>query len=111
MRVLVCGGRDYENYDRIREELEDLGSISLLIHGGARGADSLAARWASENNIRVREFKADWEKYGKRAGPIRNAQMFREGSPDYVLAFKGGRGTADAVRRAKAANIFVREVE
>jgi len=111
MRVLVFGGRDYNNYERVAEELDDIGNISLIIHGGARGADSCGARYAGINNIPVREFPADWDKYGKRAGPIRNAQMLREGAPDFAVAFPGGKGTKDMIERCRKANIFVRIIK
>lgn len=107
MKVLVCGGRDYNNYERVTEELQDVGDISLLIQGGARGADSCGARYANAHGIPVREFRADWGKYGKRAGPIRNQQMLDEGAPDLVVAFPGGKGTADMVLRAEKACIRV----
>lgn len=110
MRVLVCGGRGYNDYERVAEELSDIGYISLLIHGGARGADSCGARYASENNIPVRAFNANWDRYGKRAGIIRNKEMLREGAPDFVVAFPGGKGTKDMVTRARKAGIFVREI-
>ena len=54
------------------------------------------------NGVVVEEFKADWDKFGRAAGPIRNAQMLREGKPDLVVAFPGGRGTANMVAQAKA---------
>lgn len=58
--------------------------------------------------VPVRVFKADWDKHGKAAGPIRNQQMLDEGKPDLVLAFAGGKGTDDMCRRARAAGVEVR---
>ena len=55
----------------------------------------------------VEEYPADWKKYGKSAGPLRNQRMIDEGKPDLVVAFPGGVGTADMISRAKAYNISV----
>lgn len=109
-RVLVCGGRDYAGAAYVAEMLNALdrvGSISEVIHGGAPGADRLANNWACERGIFVRDFPADWKAHGKAAGPIRNQRMIDEAKPDYVVAFPGGKGTADMVRRAEAAGIHV----
>lgn len=110
MRVLVCGGRDY--YDRIAvfdtlDLLHEQRSIILIIHGAARGADSLADDWANARGIAVKWYRADWQAYGKLAGPIRNRQMLEDGKPDGVVAFPGGAGTANMIKLAKAAGLIV----
>jgi hypothetical protein len=81
----------------------------LVIAGGARGADTLAVQEARARKppIPVRVYPADWRRHGKAAGPIRNQQMLDEGAPDLVLAFPGGGGTADMVRRARRAGLEV----
>ena len=105
-RVLVCGGRDYLNYEAVYEALVWY-APSLVIHGDARGADTLAADAASNLGIAYLAFPADWKQYGKAAGYIRNSQMLREGKPDLVLAFPGGRGTANMMKQARAAGVEV----
>lgn len=115
-RVLVCGGRDYNNAKKVDEVLDSLHAetcegISHIVHGGAKGADALAGRWADTNDVPAIVFPADWKRHGPAAGPIRNEQMIWEGKPDLVVAFPGGRGTADMVRRAHSADINVIEVE
>lgn len=114
MRVLVCGGRDWSDWATLDHALEALHSeapILCIIEGGASGADSLANEWASAYDIPEHlMFAADWRTHGKRAGPIRNQRMIDEGKPDLVVAFPGGRGTSDMVRRAKAAGVRVIEV-
>ena len=113
MKVLVCGGRDFNDSMTLGSWLGGIhkqGGISLLIHGGARGADFMAAKFAEWAGIPVKEYPADWGEHGKAAGPIRNQQMIDEGKPDKVLAFPGGRGTADIVARARTAGIEVIEV-
>lgn len=110
-RVLVCGGRDYRDGLRVRSALSSLPARpTVLIAGGAPGADYQAALWAECNKVKREIYQADWGMHGRAAGPIRNQRMIDEGKPDYVVAFPGGRGTADMVRRAKAAGIPVREV-
>lgn len=110
-RVLVCGGRDFTDESAMINALmrieEEHGPFSLVIHGGARGADTLAGRWASMEKIKVHVFPANWKRDGKAAGPIRNQRMLDEGAPDLVVAFPGGRGTADMVRRATAHGVKV----
>ena len=89
MRVLVCGGRDYDDYETVCLTLKQF-DIDTIIEGGSKGADSLGNRYAVEENIDVVTFPADWKQFGKRAGFIRNSQMLKEGEPDMVIAFPGG---------------------
>jgi predicted polyphosphate/ATP-dependent NAD kinase len=122
MRVLVCGGRDYSRIDafnwleaNLRDEAAHALScfnvtVSMIIHGGARGADEGSAQWAKSEDVKAIEFLADWKKHGRAAGPIRNQRMIDEGKPDLVIAFPGGRGTADMVSRARVAGIPIIEV-
>jgi hypothetical protein len=109
-RVLVCGGREYPERYRVKFALSDLvPSPTLIIHGGAKGADSAASEWAIAVGVEERVFLPLWDKHGRAAGPIRNQRMIDAGRPDLVLAFPGGRGTADMVRRARAAGVPVIE--
>lgn len=108
VRVLVCGGRDFNNIYAIDWALRAL-NPSEIIHGGARGADTLAGNWAEANEIPVTVCKANWEKYGKSAGPIRNQEML-ELKPDEIVAFPGGRGTKDMVQRALKQGFHVTEI-
>lgn len=114
MRVLVCGGRDFNENIFIWNVLYQKHCktpFTLVITGGARGVDFLADSWALQQRIKTKMFPADWQKYGFSAGPIRNQQMLDEGKPDLVIAFPGGIGTADMVRRAKKAGVKVEEVQ
>lgn len=111
MRVLVCGGRDYKDSTAVFSALDILNATAVvteIIQGNAAGADALAALWAKKRGVPDRRFPADWRKHGHFAGPSRNQQMLDEGRPDLVLAFPGGRGTADMVRRAEKAGVPVR---
>lgn len=108
MRLLVTGGRDYRDFQALASILDTLHAktpISTLIHGAARGADSLASAWAAYRDIPSHAYPAKWDKEGKAAGPIRNQLMLTEGRPDAYLAFPGGRGTADMVCRCQKAGI------
>jgi len=111
MRVLVCGGREFSDRDRVFEVLGGLDRIpSMIIQGGAIGADTFAREWAEAHGVLCQTFEADRETLGRSAGPIRNKQMLEVGQPDLVVAFPGARGTANMVRQAKAAGVRVLEV-
>lgn len=111
-RILVCGGRDYDDAERLVKELDIIvaeyvpkDARLVLIHGGAHGADAIAESWAEWHNLDIMAFPADWDRYGRAAGVIRNAQMLEEGQPDLVVAAPGGTCTANMVRQAQAAGI------
>lgn len=99
--VLVCGGRKFSDRERVFKALDELGSIVQVVHGDATGADSLARDWAIERRVPHTPFPAKWKEYGNKAGPIRNSQMLRLAKPDMVLAFDGGKGTANMVKQAR----------
>jgi hypothetical protein len=123
MRVLVTGGRDYGDVRLLTKTLDSILAIHpemVVIHGACKtrdratgaivGADHLADCWAEAREVDCFKFPAKWKAYEKAAGPIRNKRMIDEGKPDLVVAFPGGRGTADMVKKAKAAGITVEEV-
>ncbi|MCK1520245.1 DUF2493 domain-containing protein [Bradyrhizobium sp. 17] len=108
--VLVCGGRDYDDARSLGMVLDAAHSanpIECLVHGAARGADTLAADWALEHDVLCKAYPADWDRDGKAAGPIRNQRMLDLGKPHMVVAFPGGKGTADMIRKAEAAGVPV----
>ena len=88
--------------DQIHEESE----ITELIHGGAKGADALAGKWADANGVRQVISKPDWGRY-RRGAAVKNNQTMVDMGPDVVVAFPGGKGTADLVRRARKAGIRI----
>lgn len=114
-RVLVCGGRDYLNETAIKKALNSLrcehGPL-VVIQGGAKGADRIAREWcySQPSGLMINE-PADWASHGRAAGPIRNQKMLDEHRPDMVLAFAGGAGTNDMVRRARKAGVTVIEYD
>lgn len=113
-RVLVCGGRDYSDKARVFAVLDhynaESGGFAALIHGAARGADSLAGEWAEARGVPVLAFPADWNAHGRAAGYIRNAQMIGEGKPTLVVAFPGGRGTRNMIQQSRDCRVPVLEI-
>lgn len=117
MRLLVCGGRHFgdtlEERECIRATLDDIANqyiIDMVVTGDATGTDRVALVWAKFRELPFRKFVADWHSRGPAAGPLRNQRMLDVGKPSLVIAFPGGRGTADMVRRARAAGVRVIEV-
>lgn len=117
MVILVCGGRDYlmaaEDYKAL-DKMHAATPVTLLIHGDAPGADRGAALWAEYRGIPIRCFPADWERYGKSAGPMRNEDMLRElqrYTERLVVAFPGGKGTANMVKQAQRAGVDIVLIE
>jgi hypothetical protein len=113
MRVLVCGGRDFSDCGLVFDTLDALAKVEVvdcIIEGDARGADRIAGAWAKRRRVDLVLIPADWQKHGKAAGPIRNQKMLDQGKPDLVIAFPGGRGTDDMVRRAEVAGVSVKRV-
>ena len=102
MRVLICGGRDYTG----NVSCLDMIDISILIHGGARGADQRASEWARENGIHTASVPALWDQMGKSAGYARNRAMLLL-QPEYCVAFPGGKGTAMMISLCEKAGIPV----
>jgi len=115
VRILVTGDRNWTDEQTILAALVGLkareGTAVTIIHGAARGADTIAGRIAKELGFDVEAYPADWNKYGKAAGPIRNKQMLREGKPQGVLAFHDdlfhSRGTRNMVEISKSAGLPV----
>jgi len=111
VRVLVCGGRDFTDSNFVNFVLDCIHakkSITLLIHGCARGADSFGEEWAARHDgVTSYGVPADWKKHGTRAGPVRNRLMLELGKPDLVIAFEGGAGTRDMTAAATAAKVRV----
>lgn len=112
-RVLVCGGRHYDDWSLVRRTLNRLHEeqpFRLVITGAAGGADGLARSWAFSRQITVAEFPANWRGLGKKAGPLRNGEMIELMKPDVIIAFPGGNGTINCIQQAKNAGVPVIEV-
>lgn len=115
MRVVVTGGRDFADRHFVFHVLDSLllsgpTSSFALGHGGCpTGADHSADLWATARGVVGTVYEALWKLHGHKAGPLRNQHMLEHFKPDLVIAFPGGRGTADCVRKARAMGIEVRE--
>ena len=102
MKLAIVGGRDFQDYELMKQILEAYrNEVELVVSGGAKGTDALAERWAEENNIPTKVFYPDWKKYGRAAGPIRNKEIVS--NAEFVIAFWNGtsRGTKNDVELAK----------
>jgi len=108
-RILICGDRNWTDIETIENFIKSLPPDTIIIHGNSRGADKIAKREAKKHGLTVKSYPADWNKYGRAAGPIRNKKMILEGRPDKVVAFHNdlskSRGTADMIRQAKKRGI------
>lgn len=114
MIILVCGGRDYQNSPNVFKQLDTIHaktSITCIIHGCARGADTFAEDWAKSRQVDYRGFPARWTVDGKRkAGPLRNQRMLDNNDVDLVVAFPGDTGTSHMVACAKIDEIKVKDL-
>lgn len=104
MKLAVVGSRSFNDYDCLSKELDRIRkkqNITLIVSGGANGADRLAEQYAREHNIEILILKAEWGKYGKRAGYIRNVEIWN--NSDFGIAFWDGksRGTKYSFEIAK----------
>ena len=109
-RALFFGSRDWLDPLPIAAYILALPSGSTVINGGANGADSLAANLAKDRGLDTHTFFADWDRWGKAAGPLRNQQMLDDGKPTIAFGFVNkplaqSRGSADMARRLSAAGI------
>lgn len=108
--VLVCGSRTWTDRKTIENVIAELDRDTIIVHGAARGADTLADQAALLFGLLRRPYPADWGKYGRGAGPIRNQQLLDEQEVARVIAFRmpgESKGTDDMIRRARAAGIPV----
>ncbi len=109
-KIIVTGGRDFYDSALLNKTLDFI-NPDVVVEGGALGADRLALEWAHNNNKKVITVKALWSVNGKAAGPLRNGEMLRSHPDAILVAFPGGRGTANCVRQAKEMSRLVFKVE
>ncbi len=104
-KLAIIGSRGFDCYGTLSIQLRDIkDKVSLVVSGGAKGADSLGEQWANENNIPTKIFKPDWDKYGKRAGYVRNKDIISE--CDACIAFWDGesKGTQHSFKLCEELN-------
>jgi predicted Rossmann fold nucleotide-binding protein DprA/Smf involved in DNA uptake len=113
LKVIVAGGRDFENYNLLAEKLDILFSKTadvVIVSGMAKGVDSLAVKYAEENKLRVSEFPANWNKFGNASGFRRNVEIAR--FADACVCFWDGKsaGTKHMIDTAKRMNLKLRVI-
>lgn len=112
-RVIIAGGRNFDDYVLLFNKVQKytMNMVSFeIVSGGAKGADSLGERYAKVNKVPLKIFKADWDKYGKGAGHIRNREMAEYAT--HLIAFWDGksRGTENMINTAKELGLKVKVV-
>lgn len=108
MRTIIAGTRDIVDYDVLKRVVDEVPwTITRVLNGGARGVDLLGVIWATENNIPVDNYPANWKAYGRSAGPMRNAQMAM--NADCLIAIWDGKsaGTKNMIEIARRAGLEV----
>lgn len=123
IRIIIAGTRDFNRYDILEPEAADFVDefkncnpecIITIVSGGARGADLLGERFAKEHGFKLVRFPADWKKYGKHAGPIRNRKLLNYAKEEtgVLLAFwdRKSRGARNMIDIAKDAGIIVKVI-
>ena len=116
MKTIIAGPRDYYIYQSLLEAIDKISwEITEVVSGRARGVDKMGERWAKEHGIPVQPFPADWDRFGKRAGPIRNTQMANYvGSEGALLALWDhqtiGTGNMIETAREKGLTVYVHRI-
>jgi YspA, cpYpsA-related SLOG family len=113
MRVIVAGCRNFTNYSFVKRVLDRIlvrQEQVEIVSGRCRGVDRLGEQYAQEKGFPIKTFPADWAKYRRAAGPMRNKQM--ADYADALVAFdSGGKGTADMIKQAKEKGLLVRVIK
>lgn len=109
MKVIVAGSRNFTNYDFLCAAISRSGfDITTVICGGAKGVDSLGEKWAENHKADIEYYRPDWDRYGKRAGMVRNEAMLKAALPDgalIVIIVNNSPGSTGMLNLAKAAGL------
>jgi hypothetical protein len=103
MKLAVVGSRTFNDYELLKKNLDEIHKetpITLIISGGAKGADSLSEKWADENGIPKQIFKPDWDKFGKRAGFLRNIDIILNSEQVLAMWDEKSKGTQHSINLA-----------
>lgn len=118
-RVIIAGSRDIngdlaelfvQESMRVTRMMWDW-KVGAVLSGKCRGIDTAGEKWAKLNKAEVEEYPADWDLLGDKAGPLRNAEMVQRADALVVIAFRGSKGSADVLRRAKAQGLWIYRVQ
>jgi len=115
MKTIIAGSRDITDYDKVGTLLDIIHltwrergmEITEVVSGCARGVDTLGERWANDLKIPIKQFPADWKKYGRAAGPIRNKQMAEYAAALIAIKHEVSAGTDDMIKQAKAKGLMI----
>lgn len=119
-KVIICGGREFNDYDLLKEACDyylarkfENGEKIIIVSGGARGADTLGEKYAKEKGLEIERYPANWEKYGKKAGYLRNRQMAEVSNAciAFLSAYGENKGTKNMISIAREKKLLVREVQ
>ncbi len=109
MKIAIIGSRTFTNYQLLEDIVDQYKNVNqvhytAVVSGGAKGADTLAERYAEKNNLKKIIYYPDWDRYGKKAGFLRNTTIIEDA--DVVFAFWDGHsmGTLDSINKAKERN-------
>lgn len=112
MKIAIIGSRTFNNYQLLEDIIDQYKSVNqthytAVVSGGAKGADTLAERYAEKNNLKKIIYYPDWDRHGKQAGFLRNTTIIEDA--DIVFAFWDGysRGTLDSINKAKQRNKII----
>ena len=102
MKVIIAGSRHITDRDFVEQAIEDSGfEITEVVCGKAQGVDTVGEEWANDNDIPVKPFPAEWKRYGRAAGPIRNREMAEYADALIAIPDIGSKGTANMIATAK----------
>jgi hypothetical protein len=105
MRVIIAGSRSIVDYDQVLVAVDNSDFyIKEVVSGAARGVDALGERYALENSLPCMQFHADWDKYGRRAGPIRNSEMAKYADAAIVVWDASSTGSRNMIEQMKRLN-------
>lgn len=108
MRTIIAGSRHLEDYDLVVDAIDKASwKPTLVVSGGAKGIDSLAEQWASNNNIQVEKHPANWKQFGRAAGPVRNKEMAKNAEGLIAIWDGKSKGTKSMIELAHKANLAV----
>lgn len=119
-KVIICGSREFDDYDLLKEKCDkilkrkvDSGEDIVIVSGAAKGADSLGEKYAKERGYKLEKFPANWEKYGKRAGYLRNKQMATVSNAciAFLSAYGENIGTKMMISIAKEDKLLLRVID
>jgi len=104
MRIAIVGSRDFTDYEKVEQEVLKhikVEKIDKVVSGGAKGADTLAKKFAEKYKITLLEFLPEWKKYGRGAGPMRNTTIIENADVVFAFPTKDSKGTRDSIRKAR----------